>query len=169
MQSLLFLLFLSPTLFASQFRTFTDEETSRTLRAVLVGKIPKGDKITLRLESGRVVTVDTERLIEADRVYVERWVTPHDQLTCRVDGKPMKGYKSVSIQANAGPANAVITITPGYYDRTTYVITPFTKDLKAGETFQQSFTLPNKYTVTLSNESGAVIDQESNSKKTGMK
>jgi len=169
MKIILILLCLCSPLFASQFRTFTDEESSRTLKAILVGKSPGGEKITLRLESGRVVTVETKRLIEADRIYVERWITPHDQLTCRVDGKPFRGYKSVTVQAKAGPENATLNIEPGVYDQTTRMINPFKTDLKAGETFSQSFVLPNKYTVTLSRQSGGVIDQESHARKTGMK
>jgi len=169
MKFILSILLLSASLFASGTRTFTDEESGRTLEASLVGKSPKGDKVTLRLDNGRVVTVETKRLVEADRTYIDRWMNPRDQVTCRVDGKPFDGYKHVTVQAEAGPGTATLVIHPGVFEFGTRTVIPFKKEMKAGESFSQRLVLPNKYTVTLTNESGATLDQETHGKKTGVK
>ncbi len=160
---------LCSALSAGEVRTFTDEETERTLQAEMVGKSPDGQSVSLKLSSGRVVIVKLERLTKEDQTYVERWVKAMDQVTCRVEGKPYDGYKRISVAAISGTGDTVLDIQPGVLSTESMALVPYTRNLKAGEKIRDSVTVPNRYTVTLRDEHGHILDEEKYNRKTGMK
>lgn len=150
-------------------RTFTDEESKRTLEAELVGKTPDGSSVNLKLDNQRVVQVKIERLVQADQDYIKNWVRPADQVTCRVEGKPFDGYKRISIQAISGTGNTKLEVMPGVWSSTEMTLVPYTKEIKAGETWRDVVVVPNRYTVSLYDENGHSLDVEKYNRKTGLK
>ena len=57
-------------------RTWTDQETKRTLNGVITDKYRDGSKIELFKEDGGHVWLEIKKIIEVDQMAANRWVEP---------------------------------------------------------------------------------------------
>lgn len=114
--------------------------------------------VTLLLKSLKSVKLDVSKLIEEDRKYVKEWsqhIDPQDQLTVRVVKSGRSSGKRVEVDVKAGESDVVVS---GHSLHAT---------VKAGERKLFQVDVPDKYTFTLNDADGNLIDQETALKKTG--
>jgi hypothetical protein len=65
---------LTSNAFAADKRTFRDQKTSRAFSAVVIGiEGEEGNKVRLKLDSGKMVTVPISRLHKDDQAYLKTW------------------------------------------------------------------------------------------------
>jgi hypothetical protein len=142
-----------------QFRTWTEEATKRTIEAKILERDDKKNTVTLQLKSMKNVVLDTSKLTEKDQEFVKDWkkyVEPKNQLTVRIVKSGISRGKRVEVDVQAGKFDVVVS---GH---------SLSSTIKAGERKLFQVEVPDKYTFTLNDTDGNLVDQESALRKTGL-
>lgn len=143
---------------SEELRTWTEESTKRKIEARMVKKDDNKGTVTLMLKSTKRVNLDTSKLIEKDQEYIKGWsksISPRDQLTVRIVKSGRSRGKRVEVEVQAGKLD--VTLSGHNLSHT----------VKAGERKLFQVEVPDKYTFTLNDTDGNLIDQETALKKTG--
>jgi len=145
---------------ADDFRTWTQNETKRTIVAKINDKKLDDSAVQVRLKTGRYVWLQTVDLVADDQTYIKKWVKPIDRLTVRVTGSG-KGMKKIEVVAQAGPKTMKVR---GKRPRPK---PPIEYEVEAGKTFKFEFWAPREYWVR-AYEAGKLIEEETDKSKTGL-
>ena len=161
MKNALLLLITAVTCHASEFRTWTQQETGRTIEAKITEKSADHKKAKVVTRKGKVFWLKAPDLSKADQNYIIDWFPPVDHLTCRVV-KTKNGTKTVRATVTATKDPVTLRIGPhpttGEYHRL---------HVPKGKTITMDFLCESKYDATVTSKAG-VLDQESALKKTGL-
>lgn len=143
---------------ADKYRTWTEEATKRTIEAKIVDKDDEAGTVSVFLKNMKRVKLDVAKLTEEDQRYVESWsksILPENQLTVRIVASGRSRGKRVEVDVVAGKSDVTVS---GHRLNAT---------VKAGERELFQVEVPNKYTFTLHDADGNLVDQETALKKTG--
>jgi hypothetical protein len=140
-------------------RTWTDQETKRTLKGAITDKHRDGSKIEILKEDGGHVWLVIERLIAADQKIANRWVEPDDAISLTNKMTKKGGERVVKVHADAGTHElSVVVKTP---------TKTIKKKVKAGKTLDFEVTVYKGYSVS-GYHGGFLVDRETALKKTGL-
>lgn len=149
---------------AEEFRTWTEEASQRKIEAKILNKDELVGTVTLLLRNSKSVKLAVSRLVEEDQQYIKKWqidVAPQDQLTVRVVKSGRTRGKRVEVDVQAGKTDVVVS---GGCDAGCHKLE---ESVKAGDRGVFQIEVHDKYTFTLDDVDGNLIDKETTLKKTG--
>ena len=84
---------------AAEKRTFRDQETSRAFSAEVISiEGETGDKVRLKLDSGKMVTVPISRLHKDDQAFLKTWAEDASEATVDADSTEVSQEASPEIR-----------------------------------------------------------------------
>ena len=82
---------------SAEFREFTQEGTGKTISAEIRGVNPAAGTVTLALETGNVVNLKQNMLVEADREFIKTWAKENAFATAvRLDATKITGERTTT-------------------------------------------------------------------------
>ena len=160
MKALILTALLAITAQASQFRTWTQAATGKSIVAKMTDKARDHSKAQVVTKRGKVYWLKSSTLAQKDQEYILRWGPPIDHLSCRVV-KSGRGMKTIRVTVTTQQSPMRLRIGPlrnGYYKSV---------DIPKDSRWTQDVECDSKYHARLTSN-GAIVDQESWNKKTGL-
>ena len=151
---------LTTNTFAEKFRTWTQDETKRTIVARITDKKLDNSSAQVRTKAGRYIWLRSSDLIAKDQDYIKKWAKPFDRLTGRVKGS-RKGRKKIEVVAQAGPKPMKVE------GRQPSPKPPVRHQVAAGQMIKFEFWAPGEYWVR-AYEDGKLMEEETDKTKTGL-
>lgn len=151
---------------AEDYRTWTDEETGRTLEAVMIRKNSTSESAQVRTRADKTFWLKAAKLIEEDREYIKLWVKPEEHLTARIAKSGKKG-RTIEVVAKAG--SKPMEIKAYWRDEVNRqpIGYPRVYKLKKGENRTFTYNAGKRYLVRAFWD-GKLVDEEAWNSKTGL-
>jgi len=161
----IFLLLLSVSLgFGDSFREWTQLGSGKTITAKIIDKKDDNSAVLLTMKNGKSPWVKTVDLVQEDRDFIVEWKKMpigFHFLTVTMSGKRQGGNKMITVVARSHDKPVVCKVysgaTGGHKDKFT---------VPTGSTSNLDFSVGRDYRVTLEDEEGEIIDEETSKKKT---
>ena len=151
---------------ADDFRTWTQQATGKTISAKIIDKKPDDSAAHLNLKNGKCVWVKTESLGWEDKEFIEAWKKMplgFHFLTVTLSGTKVQkgGYKMINVVARSHDEPLICKVYASVSDES-----PEEFEVASGSTSKLTFEVRHNYRVTLEDEDGELIDEETSRKKT---
>jgi hypothetical protein len=170
MKTILLLALISATFatFASadDFRIWTQQATGKTISAKIIDKKSDNSAARLNMKNGKCVWLKTEGLVWQDRDFVAAWKKMplgFHFLTVTLSGTKVQkgGYKMINVVARSHDEPLICKVYSSVSDGR-----PEEFEVASGSTSNLTFKVRHNYLVTLEDEGGELIDEETSRKKT---
>lgn len=162
MRIVFLLLCFGVSLSASEFRTWTQAASGRTLEAKMTDRKKDYSEAKVVTRAGKVHWLKAIDLVKEDRDYILKWEPEIDHLSVRVVGS-RKGQKTIEITAEAG--NDEIDIQVYYSD--SGGVTRVVK-VKPHTDWTGEEVVSAKYRVVARDRKGKILDEASWNRKGGL-
>ena len=162
MRIVFLLLCFGVSLSASEFRTWSQAASGRTLEAKMTDRKKDYSEAKVVTRAGKVHWLKAIDLVKEDRDYILKWEPEIDHLSVRTIGT-RKGQKTIEITAEAGNDEIAIHV---YYSSEGGV--SHIERIKPHSNWKGEQVVSSKYRVVARDQKGKILDEASWNRKGGL-